>query len=37
MINDWHYESWETNGFNVVIQIADDDRGGVAAIFHPLK
>lgn len=37
VINDWHYESWHTNGYRVTIQIADDDAGGVAAIFHPIK
>jgi hypothetical protein len=37
VINDWHYESWNTNGYNVTIQIADDDAGGVAAIFHAIK
>jgi hypothetical protein len=36
-INDWDYQSWDTNGFTVTIQIADDDRGGVAAIFHPIR
>lgn len=37
VISDWHYESWSTNGFRVTIQIADDDAGGVAAIFHSIK
>jgi hypothetical protein len=37
IINDWRYESWTTNGYKVTIQIADDDRGGVAAIFHSIK
>jgi hypothetical protein len=35
-INDWHYRTWKTNGFQIKIQIADDDKGGVAAIFHRL-
>lgn len=37
MINDWKYKYWKTNGYLVTLQICDDDKGGVAIIFHPIK
>ncbi len=36
-INDWYYANWTTNGFKVTVQLCDDGRGGVAAIFHTIK